>query len=440
MPLVYACMRDPRFKMLDDVLARDGWTPQQVREHQGKKLTRLLHVGWEHNEYWREQFERHGVNPRSSDPFAELGKLPILTKDEVRANYKRMRSRHLPDREVLYETSSGSTGRQVYVWHSRYYRHLHVATQFRSRAWMGIQPGDPYLAIRTHGAHYTRTHRLLRYLRMKMDNGFLIGAFHIVPEDVKKRLIKAARHEPLYVFGYPTVMATCAKFSRELGLEWPTVKAVSTTSEQLLDPDRKLLGEVFDAKVYDRYGCREVQSVAMQCCEGNHHIYADLNYVEFTPIPDADEGYDAIILTPLDNEAMPLFRYRNGDSASGVEGTCRCGSTLPLMTGCQGRICNNFVTPDGRIINGTYFLFYFLFQDGFQAFQFHQTAPEHIDLYVVPEGELTAERRAYLDQCRRKIHDDFDSRWEVDVHVVDDIPRTPGGKHLYIISDVLANV
>jgi len=437
LPLVYACMRDARFRMLNEVLARDEWSAEQIKMHQGKRLERLFYVAWAHNPYWREKFEQYGVNHRGSDPFAELAKLPILTKDEVRANYRRMRSTHLPDREIIYETSSGSTGRQVYVWHTRYYQQLHTAMEYRSQAWMGVRPGDPYLNVCAHGAHLSRKKLLLRFFRTILDGGFIIDAFHIDPEPTKQLLRRAQKHRPVHVYGYPTAMATVAQLSRNMGLKWPTVRAVSTSSEQLFDEDRKLLGDVYGAKVYDRYGCREVQSIAVQCREGNHHIYADLNYVEFVQVKDTDEGYEAILLTPLDNEAMPMFRYRNGDCASAVEGICPCGSALPLMTGCQGRICNNFITRDGRIINGTYFLLFFLSQEGYQAYQFHQTTPEHIDLYVVPDGELTAERRRYLDSVCDRAATDFNSSFEVDLHIVDEIPRTPGGKHLYILSDCL---
>lgn len=440
LPLAYACVRDERFRMLGKLLARDEWSAEQIKTHQAERLQRLLHVGWAHNPYWHEKFEQYGVNHRGSDPFAELAKLPILIKDEIRSNYKRMRSTHLPDREIVYETSSGSTGRQVYVWHTRYYRQLHTANQYRTLAWMGIRPGDPYLQVCAHSAHLKRKKLLLRLLRTVIDGGFIIDAFHIDPEPTMQLLRRAQRRGPFYVFGYPTSMATIARLSRKMDLRWPTVRAVGTTSEQLLDEDRKLLGDVYGARVYDRYGCREVQSIAIQCREGNHHIYADLNYVEFAQLEDADKGYEAILLTPLDNEAMPMFRYRNGDSASAMDGICLCGSALPLMTGCQGRICNNFITPDGRIINGTYFLLFFLSQEGYQAYQFHQTTPKHIDLYVVPDGTLTAERRRYLDSVCEHAATDFDTQFEVELHIVDEIPRTPGGKHLYILSDCLKNL
>ena len=110
------------------------------------------------------------------------------------------------------------------------------------------------------------------------------------------------------------------------------------------------------------------------------------------------------------------------------------------MTGCRGRVCNNFITPDGRIVNGTYFLYYFYYQEGFKSYQFHQTTADHIDLYVVPDGTLTQERRDYLAASCRKISEDYQSQFNVALHIVDSIPKRPGGKHLYTISDVLRHI
>jgi phenylacetate-CoA ligase len=178
----------------------------------------------------------------------------------------------------------------------------------------------------------------------------------------------------------------------------------------------------------------------MQCHKGNHHIFADANIVEFLPLTEADAGCDAIVVTPLENEAMPLFRYRNGDFASGVAGGCDCGRELPLMTACKGRICGNFLLRDGRLINSAYFMPYFFYQEGFVSYQCHQTAVDHIDLYVVPDVTFTQERHEYLTRCCRKMAQDFDNQFQVALHLVDEIPKTPGGKHLYTISDVLKNV
>lgn len=440
LPAAYGLVGDKRFALLDDVLARDSWSPAQVRNHQAERLSHLFRICRDHNPYWSARFEAFGVNPMGSDPFAELAKLPILTKDELRANWKQMRSTHLSESDMVQETSSGSTGMQINFYQSHYYRQLHAAMEYRSRMWMGVQPGDAYLSIQANSAHLTRKTKMLRSARRWMENGFILDAFTIDPKLVREQLVAAQRMNPVHVHGYTTACTTVAEIARDAGLtNWPSVRAVSTTSEQQTEHHRKILGETFGAKVYDRYGSREVLSISMQCDEGNHHIYEDVNIVEFAPLAECDD-LSATVITTLDNEAMPLFRYRSGDEAAGIDGNCPCSRTLRLMTGCRGRICNNFITPDGRIINGTYFLYYFYYQEGFKSYQFHQTAEDQIDLYVVPDGTLKAERHDYLKSCCQKIQDDSDGQFNVSLHLVDEIPKRKGGKHLYTISDVLRHL
>ncbi len=441
LPVAFGLVGDKRFALLNDVLARDAWSPAQVRKHQAERLSHLFRICRDHNPYWSARFDAFGVNPNGSDPFAELAKLPILTKDEMRENWKQMRSTHLSASDMVHETSSGSTGMQINFFQSNYYRQLHAAMEYRSRAWMGVQPGEPYLSIQAHGAHMTRKTKLLRNARKWMENGFILDAFHIDPTVVRAQLEAARRINPVHVHGYTTSCVTVAEIARDAGLtDWPSVRAVSTTSEQQTEEHRKILGETFGANVYDRYGSREVLSISMQCAQGKHHIYEDVNIIEFAPLSEVGDNLSAIIATPLDNEAMPLFRYRSGDEAAAIDGACTCGRTLRLMTGCRGRICNNFITPDGRIINGTYFLYYFYYQEGFKSYQFHQTTEDHIDLYVVPDGTLSQERHDYLKQCCQKIRDDSDGQFEVKLHLVDEIPKRKGGKHLYTISDVLRHL
>lgn len=439
-PLAYRALRDGRFAMLDELLARDAWSVEDIRAHQATRLTWLFKTCREHNAFWRARFGRYGVNPAASDPHAELAKLPILTKDEVRENWRAMRSTHLSDAEVVLESSGGSTGMQVNLFQSRHYRMLHAANEHRSRAWMGIHPGEPYLSIQADGAYIRGKNRVLRTIRTTLERGQIIDGLQINPTSTRRALLEAARRKPVHIMGYTTPMVALARMARKLNLDWSCVRAVSTTAERLFEHDRNLLGQTYDAPVFDRYGSREVNSISMQCPAGSHHIYADLNIVEFSPIDNADDNLNAIVVTPLDNEAMPLFRYRGGDEAAPIEGNCGCGRRLPMMTGCRGRIANNFVTADGRLINGGYFSRFFFQQVAFRAFQFHQTSVRHIDIYVTPNGVISTENRGYLDRMLRSIHADYPNQFELALHVVDNIPRRKSGKHLFTISDVLLNV
>jgi len=46
----------------------------------------------------------------------------------------------------------------------------------------------------------------------------------------------------------------------------------------------------------------------------------------------------------------------------------------------------------------------------------------------------------YLKQCCDKIRADSNDQFNVELHIVDEIPKRKGGKHLYTISDVLRHI
>lgn len=438
-PTAYRLMGDRRLRLVDALLERDNWGPAQFRAHQAGRLEWLLDIASRHNSFWSERFRIHGVNPRGSDPFSELAKLPVLTKDDVRTNWRRMRSTHLPESSLILDTSSGSTGMPITVFHSRGYRELHAAMMVRVRHWMGLRLGEPILTIRADSGHMTFKKKLLRAVRKRVERETLIDAFQLRPDRLEATLRNICDNRPAAVFGYVTAVATIARLSKQHQIAWPSVRVVATSSEPLREAERALLSEAFGARVFDRYGSREVLSISMQCDRGGHHIFSDCNVVEFEPIEGSDDLHH-VVVTPLDNDAMPMFRYRNGDTASAVSGVCACGRASPLMSACEGRVCNNFVTRDGRLVHGVYFAFFFNYCELFRSFQFHQTSHERIELLVVPEGQFGADHEAFLDRCRRRIRDDYDGAFQVHTRVVDEIPRTPAGKHLYTISDVLRNV
>ena len=66
------------------------------------------------------------------------------------------------------------------------------------------------------------------------------------------------------------------------------------------------------------------------------------------PVPPGQVG--DFICTSLFNEDMPLVRYNIGDRGRLAEpdARCRCGRSLPLMLGLEGRRNDQLITRDGR--------------------------------------------------------------------------------------------
>ena len=126
-------------------------------------------------------------------------------------------------------------------------------------------------------------------------------------------------------------------------------KVVFSTSEILYPHQRELIELVFDCPVINEYGCAEFGIIAFECAKNNLHITSENVYPEIIN-PDS-QGVGQVIVTGLNNFAMPLIRYELGDLAKMGNGVCDCGISLPVMEKITGRIHDIIKTPDGKIVH-----------------------------------------------------------------------------------------
>jgi phenylacetate-CoA ligase len=98
------------------------------------------------------------------------------------------------------------------------------------------------------------------------------------------------------------------------------------------------------------YSAEEMGYMALQCPEHEHyHVQSENVLLEVlrddgAPCGPGETG--RVVVTPLHNFAMPLFRYANGDHAE-VGPPCPCGRGLPVLSRIMGRSRNMLRLPDG---------------------------------------------------------------------------------------------
>jgi phenylacetate-CoA ligase len=143
------------------------------------------------------------------------------------------------------------------------------------------------------------------------------------------------------------------------------------------------------------------------------------------------------IVTSLWNEVMPFIRYQNEDCGELLDGGCDCGNQFPLMELNIARVYDNFIMPDGRYVHGHFFTRVMEPTEGVANYQFRQTSPESIILFIVPSLGDQAARRESLRTVVEKIRKlDPYNRISVEVRETDTIPLSPTGKHRFTISEV----
>jgi phenylacetate-CoA ligase len=239
---------------------------------------------------------------------------------------------------------------------------------------------------------------------------------------------------PDYFYGYGSVVTLLAYHLRNRGQTLDRVRGVATTAEAMLPHARAVLQQACPrATIIDIYGSREVPGVSAECRLGVPHINSDLVHVEFLPDPRA-QGGSRMVLTSLDNRIFPFIRYDIGDEGRPPEKPCACGLPFPAYRFGPGRIIDSFVTPDGRILYSGPFEDLMFEVPGVRRYQFLQRSAEEVTLLVVPDVRFDGASRAALERARIKGGELFGPGVRFEVRLVDGIPLTRSGKHLYMVS------
>ncbi len=206
----------------------------------------------------------------------------------------------------------------------------------------------------------------------------------------------------------------------------------------LHDWERCTIEEVFQCPVTNRYGCEEVSLIACECerHEGLH-VNADGVYVEVlrgdgTPTDPGEPGM--VVVTDLVNRAMPIIRYRVGDTAVLAGRPCSCGRGLPLLEKIEGRVADYVVTPRGELISGISLTENFaVLVPGIAQLQIVQ---EEVDRFVFRIVKNPDFGPASLERIRSLVAERFGPKVRYECEYVDRIPQEPSGKYRFCVSNV----
>ena len=411
-------------------------SPEDVRRNQLRRLSALLAHAEQRVPYYRELFHSLGVTGRDIRTLDDFARLPILTKDIIRDRWRDLIRDDVPLERLHRHHSGGSTGVPLTFYRERAYMDASDAGTYRNFLQCGWRLGEMVAFFWGSNERLQQMSRAEFELRQRLRRMYQFDPFHSGPAEMEEWLRRWPRLGATIAFGYASTVARFAEFAEATGRRMPQLRGVFTTAEKLYPPQRRVISRVFGCRVYDLYGSSEVQNIAAECPHGRMHINADFVIVEADESPAAGAA-TPLVLTSLWNYAMPFIRYRNDDCADLLDECCGCGNNFPVMSLQVTRVSDNFVLPDGRVVHGEFFTHLMYGSEGIRTFQFHQTARDHIRLWVVPDGGAAASARTrVLDEAVRQIKALTPAPLTVEVQETDAIPLSLAGKHRFTRSDV----
>ncbi|MDQ7837673.1 MAG: hypothetical protein RDU59_04170 [Thermodesulfobacteriota bacterium] len=423
-----------RYKYFEEYSKIQWLTLDEVNQFQFETLKDLIRHAYTTVPYYAKLFNELGITPEDIRTHYDYSQLPVLTRETVKLNLPTLCSTKYDIRSLILNCSGGSTGEPLSFYQDQQLFEKMYANWMLGLSWAGWNGKGTVISLWGNPKEFQKATFSFQKIKEIFSNNIILNAYSYDAETMNRWIKTIESKKEVFVYGYSSVLAELAQFIQHENIAVTNVRAVLTSAEQLFGWQREMIGKNFQCKVYDQYGSREVPGIASECANGNMHILSHSAYVEF--VKDDNRLVKKIIVTSLTNYAMPLMRYEIGDFGQPKDDVCACGRGFPLMQMGIGRTCDCFITPERKTIYGTLFVRQMYGINGVKNFQFHQTNERNINLYIVKSQIFTLEDEKKIENIKLFVKERVSKDMDVAVHFVDAIPKTTGGKHRHIISEM----
>lgn len=393
-----------------------------------QRLNDLLHSAKTHVPYYRDTLPTIELNS-----LGDLRTIPILEKKEIHAAPLSFVDERLSKKDLYLCSTSGSTGTPLCYFHDRTITRAHQAVADSLLAFFGCGFGGRRARFSSVMVTASDQTSPPYWIYIDWYRQLQCSTYHLSPRTCKDYLEALKRSKVTYGTGYTTAWHLLAGYTHDSGESPPPLKAIFTDSEGITLEQQALVEKVFSCPVFQTYGTGEVGQVVMQCSNKRYHILTRACVAEVLdendqPVLPGQTG--RVVITDLTGLHTPFIRYSTGDLATPSADTCDCGWNTPIWSEIVGRIEDWIQLPDGRRISRLDHIS--RVGIGILESQIAQTAPDSIEIRVVPTNQFDAESMgAVLDTAQRFLGFSMKVSWRL----VDKLPRTRSGKLKYVIRE-----
>ncbi len=413
--------------------------PRAARAEQDHALRALVLHAAEHVPFWKRRFARYGVRPSEVRSIHDLAALPPFDDKELADFAHELVVGGTPRPE--WHAVRGLDAPERKVWLDGDARKRRVADELRHVAWMGLDWRAPRAVLAGRDERGEAITGVAGRLRSNLRSGVWLQPAHADEAAIRAFLAEAGARRAELLVGYPSALSRVADEietgAARNGKAPFRPRAVQAWGECLPEETRRRLADALGAPVFNAYRTLALGELAHECAERDGlHVSMERALVEFVrdgdPVQDGDEG--EILVTPLDNFAMPLFRYRAGDVGCRVPAaaTCACGRTSERMHVTDGRASALVSTPSGQRIHPDWFEWVFDEIAGVLDWRVRQEGPSTVTVQVVPGVAWRDEAGHWIEDVLHGV----DPLLEVTVERVPALAARADGRRVRVESSV----
>ena len=439
----YPLRAGPAFRETVRLIERTEYADRStLSELQGTMLRDLVNHAFANVPYYREAFQRGGLQASDIRGIGDLNKLPLLTRETIRERIRDFRAlRGVSDR-CYWDNTGGSTGNPLRFLKPNSMYPIEQAYMLAQWRRVGYSTRDRKITLRGHVIGSTRNEKRWQY--NPIYNELQLSSFHLDRDTIRLFLDEVRRFRPTFIHGYPSSIVLFLRTIVNEGMQCPQgIRAVLCSSEPVFAHQRQFIEQTLQSRVFSWYGQSECVILAGECEYNDAYhafpLYGVLELIDQSGNLIRSPGIEGeIVGTSLNNYAMPFLRYRTGDR--GIYDKferCACGREFQRLKNITGRSQDCVYARDGRAIPVTALIFaqHFSAFANIHGMQLYQEVPGELVLRIVRTSHYSdsdeREVRAKMEHC-------VAGEMDVKFSYVGELPVTRSGKVPFVVQHVEA--
>jgi phenylacetate-CoA ligase len=426
-----------KFRRVFEEFEKNQWRSRaELENYQDERLRQTVRHAYDTVPYYSERMRSLKVHPDDIKTRADLPKLPILSKEDIRNNSSRLLSTTYPKVLLRHGHTSGTTGSPLDFHYDIHTCVVHHAADWRYKGVAGLKHGQPYASLLGRVVVPVGQKNPPFWRWNYINNQLFLSSFHLQKENLPYYFEQLRSSGIQAIEAYPSTAYILALYLLETQQIFP-LKCIFTSSETLFDYQREAIERAFACKIFDAYGMAERSVFATECeLHAGHHLNSDYGITEFVDAkgnPATTGEMATIVATSLHNRAMPFIRYATSDASALMAESCPCGRGFPLMDSVTTKNEAIVTLPDGRLISPSVLTHPFKPMHNIAESQIIQERTDELLVKIVKREAYTAADEAVLIAG---FHERLGHNIKIQISYVDAIPRTANAKFKWVISRI----
>jgi len=410
------------------------WSRERLEEYRDGKLRSLIAHCYHSVPYYRKIMDEIGVGPDDVRRVSDLNGWPVLTKEIVRMYSTELLAKNASEMTVTWGRTGGTTGEPMRICKNKECKAWETMCHERGFAWGGKTAEEP--AVRLAGGSLGIGKASLP---SRIGNTFrgdvFLPAFELRAENAGSYFGKIRRSRCRFLVGYASAIYRLAVLATELD-QRVDFSAVFPTAELLLPEWEETIRATFRCSVLPYYGGGEVDSTGYSAPASNGYLIPEEHaLIEVMQGDGSIQSYGdgRFLLTDLDNYAMPLIRYANGDAGRISPPSGRF--PFSRIERLDGRYNSLLLTDQGDLISGVIGTHVFRLTSSVKSYRIIQEEPLRIRIRVVPKGDDVSEDDEQLVLSLFSKY--LGSQMQISMEKTASLPVPPSGKSMFVVNHCL---